>query len=97
MIKQENHRVKLGNNTLSMFVNKNAILSWEWALSALGVIVVCQDSKNFRSDARIAFVNDRRVVEINDMVMRPSMIYSSGAFGRCSVYVPYVFFFPRSE
>ena len=26
------------------------------------------------SDARTAFVNDRRVVEINDMVMRPSMI-----------------------
>ena len=32
------------------------------------------------SDARIVFVNDRRVVEINDMVMRPSMICNSGAF-----------------
>ena len=41
------------------------------------------------SDARIAFVNNRRVVEINDMVMRPSMICNSGAFGRC-FYIPYV-------
>ena len=31
MIKQENDRIKLGNNTLRMFVDKNAILSWEWA------------------------------------------------------------------
>ena len=31
MIKEENNRVKLGKNTLRMFVDKNAILSWEWA------------------------------------------------------------------
>ena len=31
MIKQENNRIKLGNNTLRMFVDRNAILSWEWA------------------------------------------------------------------
>ena len=80
-----------------MFVDKNAILSWEWAR----VIVRIRCNRGVPrfqklSDARTAFVNDRRVVEINDMVMRPSMISNSGAFGRC-FYIPYVVFFPRSE
>ena len=67
-----------------MFVNKNGILSWEWAR-----VIVCirydRGVPRFQrlSDARIAFVNDRRVVEINDMVMNSSMICNSGAFGRC--------------
>ena len=37
---------------------------------------MCQDSKNcfFFSDAEISFVNDRCIVEVNDMVARPCMI-----------------------
>ena len=85
MIKQENNRKKLGNNTLRMFVDNNGILSWEWA--RVIVRIRCD-----RGDARTAFVSDRRVVKINNMVMRPSMISNSGAFGRC-FYIPYVFFF----
>ena len=59
VIKQENNRVKLGKNTLRMFVNKNAILSWEWAT----VIVHIRCDRGVQrfqklSDARIAFVND---------------------------------------
>ena len=80
-----------------MFVYKNAILSWEWARGI--VRIRCnRGMPRFQklSDARTAFVNDRRVVQINDIVMRPSMISNSGAFGRC-FYIPYVFFFPRSE
>ena len=75
MIKQENNKVKLGKNTLRMFVNKNAILLWEWA--RVIVRIRCDlGVPRFQklSDARIAFVNGRRVVEINDIVMRPSMI-----------------------
>ena len=64
-------------------------------LSALGVIVVCQDSKNFLMRELPLSMIDASV-KINDMVMRPSMISNSGAFGRC-FYIPYVFFFPRSE
>ena len=80
-----------------MFVDKNAILSWEWA--RVIVRIRCdRGAPRFQklSDARTAFVNDRRVVKINDMVMRPSMICNSGAFGRC-FYIPYVLIFPRSE
>ena len=50
MIKQENSRVKLGNNTLRMFVNYITLYcpgSGQELLSALGLIKVCQDSKNF--------------------------------------------------
>ena len=97
MIKQENNRAKLGKNTLRIFVSKNTILSWEWA--RVNVRIRCnRGMPRFPklSDARIAFVNDRRVIQINDMVMRSSMICNSEAFGRC-FYIPYVFFFPRSE
>ena len=34
-------------------------------------------------DADISFVNDRRIVEVNDVVVGPSMIGNSGAFGHC--------------
>ena len=59
MIKQENNKVKLGKNALRMFVNKNVILSWEWAR----VIVRIRHDRSVPrfqklSDARIAFVND---------------------------------------
>ena len=80
-----------------MCVDKDAILSWEWA--RVIVRIRCDHGVprfQKRSDARTAFVNDRRVIKISDMVMRPSMISNSGAFGRC-FYIPYVFFFPRSE
>ena len=91
VIKQENNRVKLGKNTFKMFVNKNAILSREWA--RVIVRIRCDSGvSRFQklADARIAFVNNRRLVEINDMVMRPRMICNSGPFGRC-FYIPYVF------
>ena len=42
-------------------------------LSALGVIEVCQDSKFF-SDTEMSFVDDRRIVEVNDMVVRVETI-----------------------
>ena len=91
MIKQENNRIKLGNNRLRMFVDKNAILSWEWA--RVVVRIRCN-----RGVPRFQKLSDARtaVVKINDMVMRPSMISNSGAFARC-FYIPYVFFFPRIE
>ena len=68
-----------------MFVDKNAVLSWEWAR----IIVRTRCDRGVprfqnRFDARTAFVNDRRVVKINDMVMRRSMISNSEAFGRCT-------------
>ena len=56
-----------------MFVDKNAILSWEWARVIVRIRCdrgVSKFQKLF--DARTAFVNDRRIVKINDM--RPSMI-----------------------
>ena len=55
-------------------------------LSALGVIKVCQDSRNFMMR------NDRRIVEVNDVVLRPSMIGNSGAFGPC-LHIPGMFVF----
>ena len=61
-----------------MFVDKNATLSWEW--ERVIVRIRCNRGvPRFQklSDARTAFVNDRRVVKINDMVMRPSMISHS--------------------
>ena len=59
MIKQENNRIKLGNNTLRMFVDKNAILSWEW----VRVIVHIRCNRGVPrfqklSDATTAFIND---------------------------------------
>ena len=48
-----------------MFVDKNAILSWEWA--RVIVRIRCDRSvPRFQklSDARTAFVNDRRVVKM---------------------------------
>ena len=97
MIKQENNRVKLGKNTVRVFVNKNAILSLEWARVIARNRCDCGVPRFHKlSDARIAFVNDRRVVEINDVTMRPSMISNSGAFSRY-FYIPRVFLFPRSE
>ena len=59
MTKQENNRIKLGNNTLRTFVDKNAILSWEWA--RVVVRIRCNRGvPRFQklSDARTAFVND---------------------------------------
>ena len=42
-------------------------------LSALGVIVVCQDSKNFlMRELPLSMID--ALLKINDMVMRPSMI-----------------------
>ena len=70
-----------------MFVDKKAILSWEWA--RVIVRIMCNRGvPRFQKlpDARTAFVNDRCVVKINDMVMRPSMISNSGAFGRCFLH-----------
>ena len=59
MIKQENNRIKLGNNILRMFVDENAILSWEWARV---IVRIRCDRGVLRfqtvSDARTAFVND---------------------------------------
>ena len=59
VIKQKNNRIKLGDNALRMFVDKSAILSWEWAR----VIVRISCNRGVprfqkRSDARTAFVND---------------------------------------
>ena len=70
VIKQENNKVKLGKNPFKMFVNKNAILSWEWA----------------RVIVRIRC--DRGVPRFQKL--------SGARIGRC-FYIPYVFFFPRSE
>ena len=61
-------------------------------LSASGVVKVCQDSRNFLMQK----FPDRRIVEINDMVVRPSMIGNFGAFGRC-LHISNMFFFPRGK
>ena len=53
-----------------MFVDKKPILSWEWA--RVIVRIMCNRGvPRFQKlpDARTAFVNDRCVVKINDMVM----------------------------
>ena len=57
-------------------------------LSASGVVKVCQDSRNFLMQK----FPDRRIVEINDMVVRPSMIGNSGGVGRC-LHISNMFFF----
>ena len=36
-------------------------------------------------------VNDRRIVEVHEVVVRPSMIGNSGAFGHC-LHIPNMFF-----
>ena len=48
------------------------------------------------TDAEMSFVNDRRIVEVNNVVVRPSMIGNSGAFGRC-LHISNIFFFPRGK
>ena len=45
-----------------------------------------------RPESIIAFVNDKGVIKINDMVIGPRMMCNSRAFGR-SFDVPFVFFF----
>ena len=50
-------------------------------LSASGVIEVCQDSRNFLCQC-----------QVNDVVVRPSMIGNSGAFG-CCLHISNMFFF----
>ena len=64
-------------------------------LSMLSVIEVCQDSRNFLMRKFPLSLIDA-IVEVNDVVLRPSMIGNSGAFGRC-LHVPNMFFFPRGK
>ena len=58
-----------------MFVDKIAILSWEWA--RVIVRIRCN-----RGVPRFQKLSDVRTAFVNDMVMRPSMISNSGAFGK---------------
>ena len=49
-----------------MFVDKNAILSWEWARVIARIRCDCGVPRFQKlSDARTTFVNDRRIVKIN--------------------------------
>ena len=56
---------------------------------------MCQDSRNFLM-REISFVNDRRIVEVNEVVVRPGMIGNSGAFGH-RLHIPNMFFFPHGK
>ena len=44
----------------------------------------------------ISFVDERHIVEVNDLVVRPSVIGNSRAFAPC-LLIPYMFFFPRGK
>lgn len=65
-------------------------------LPALSVIEVCQDSGNFLMIVEISFVDDRNLVEVNEPVVRPSMIANSRAFAPC-LLIPDMFFFPPGK